>query len=311
MIKRDHSFQFKITLQGLRPPIWRRIVVPSSYTFWDLHVAIQDAMGWLDYHLHLFRIRNPTNGVRVEIGIPSGEQFWDEPEPLCGWAVPIASYFTLSNRRATYLYDFGDGWQHSVVLEEIVPLEGSMTLPVCLAGRRRCPPEDCGGIGGYERFLEILGDTSHEEHEDMLVWAGGSFDSGQFERAAIQFDDPYERWQLAFESDPREFETNGLGVGVDQRVPVAMSLEDRQLITEPTAVDGELVMSNMTPQASSFWDSLPDREKTLFLNNVWCSACCTSRTIMRYKGRIEDGSLILEGECGTCGAAVARLVEGS
>ena len=105
--RREHSLQFKITLKGLRPPIWRRILVPSSYSFWDLHVAIQDAMGWLDSHLHLFRIRSPTDGKRAEIGIPLDDPFSDLPEPLAGWAVPVASYFTLSNRKATYLYGPG------------------------------------------------------------------------------------------------------------------------------------------------------------------------------------------------------------
>jgi hypothetical protein len=264
--------------------------VPSSYTFWDLHVAIQDAMGWLDCHLHEFRMRSPTGGPLVEIGIPSDEDFWDRPEPLCGWEELIASYFTLSNRTATYVYDFGDGWEHSVVLEEIAPLEGSMVLPVCVAGRRRCPPEDCGGTGGFERFLEIMGDASHPEYEEMLAWVGGAFDPSEFDRAAVRFDDPYERWQFAFESDPEWIEA----------AP----------IMEPTLVVAEAGSSKMTPQARLVWDSIPDRVKMLLLNSVWCSACGKARTIVRYEGRIEVGDLILEGVCGTCGGAVARLVEG-
>ena len=239
--RRNHSFQFKISLKGLRPPIWRRILVPSSYSFWDLHVAIQDAMGWLDFHLHLFRIRSPTDGKRAEIGIPLDDPFSDLPEPLAGWSVPVASYFTLSNRKATYLYDFGDGWEHSVVLEEIAPRADTSILPMCLAGRRRCPPEDCGGNGGYEHFLEIIGDASHEEHADALTWVGGSFDPGQFERASIQFDDPRSRWQRAFRAEPGESKTAPVRVGVDERIPVVISLEDRQLIVEHTFADPDLV----------------------------------------------------------------------
>ena len=207
----DHSFRFKITLKGLRPPIWRRILVPSSYTFWDLHVAIQDAMGWLDYHLHAFQIRNPVDQTLTEIGIPFDEPFLEEPEPLLGKTTPIASYFTLSNRTATYLYDFGDGWKHSIVLEKIAPLEEPTTLPTCLAGRRRCPPEDCGGVGGYERFLEIIRDASHEEYEEMLAWVGGSFKPEAFQKAAIRFDDPEERWRRACENEHPQLSVGDLG----------------------------------------------------------------------------------------------------
>lgn len=238
--RRDHSLQFKIALMGVRPPIWRRIRVPAGYTFWDLHVAIQDAMGWLDYHLHEFEIRNPVDRRVARIGIPDDDSFSDQPELLPGWAVPVVSYFTLSNRSATYLYDFGDDWRHSVVLEEIAPLESPMTLPECLAGRRRCPPEDCGGIGGYESLLEILADPSHEDHEDTLTWVGGSFDPEGFDKAAVRFDDPDERWRRAFDREPEEVVPEPIRVGVDERVPVAITLEERQLVTEHTLADPEL-----------------------------------------------------------------------
>ena len=115
----------------------------------------------------------------------------------------IADYFTLSNRTAAYVYDFGDDWQHSVVLEEIAPLEDAGTLPVCLAGRRRCPPEDCGGAWGYEHLLAVLADPSHEEHEDLLAWVGGRLDPEEFDRAAVRFDDPEERWRRAFNEDQK------------------------------------------------------------------------------------------------------------
>lgn len=237
----DHSLQFKITLKGVRPPIWRRIQVPSSYSFWDLHVAMQDAMGWLDYHLHAFQLRSPAGGPRVEIGIPSDEPYLDLRETLPGWEIAVPNYFTLSNRRATYLYDFGDGWKHSVVLEKIEPLEDSRTLPVCLSGRRHSPPEDCGGIGGYRRFLEIIGDPTHEEHEDMLVWVGGSFDPEHFDKNSIRFDDPHERWRLAFEYESGEIETGRIRVGVDERIPVALSFADRQLIMDYAFGEPDLV----------------------------------------------------------------------
>ena len=197
----DHILQFKVTLRDIRPPVWRRIQVPCTYTFWDLHVAIQDAMGWLDCHLHMFSIRNPVDGTRTEIGIPVDDPFMDERPQLVGWEVPIANYFTLMSRKATYDYDFGDNWQHSVVLEQVAPADASASYPACVAGRRRCPPEDCGGVFGYERFLEIVRDPTHEEYEGTLTWAGGGFDPEGFDRARVSFDDPEKRWNIAFGED--------------------------------------------------------------------------------------------------------------
>lgn len=114
--------QFKISLLGIRPQIWRRIEVPDTYTFWDLHVAIQDSMGWLDYHLHEFEIPNPETRQPDCIGIPDDE--WDDDrEVLAGWRTPIDSYFSLKNSLALYKYDFGDGWEHEVRLEGIAARE--------------------------------------------------------------------------------------------------------------------------------------------------------------------------------------------
>jgi len=182
-------YQFKITLMGTKPPIWRRIQVPKTYTFWDLHVAIQDAMGWLDYHLHEFEIVNPKAGLKVNIGIPDDE-FGREVTP--GWEAKIADSFSLENRRSVYTYDFGDDWRHKVELEKILPKEKGVKYPICITGRRACPPEGCGGVWGYSDFLEIIRDPEHEEHEEMLEWAGGAFDPDHFDAKEVSFDSlPY------------------------------------------------------------------------------------------------------------------------
>ncbi|GAB6887558.1 plasmid pRiA4b ORF-3 family protein [Desulfothermus okinawensis JCM 13304] len=151
-------YQFKITLKGIRPPIWRRIQVPETYTFWDLHVAIQDAMGWEDYHLHEFEIINPSTGLKVRIGSPD-EDFYREV--LLEWKQKIADYFSEENPVANYIYDFGDGWEHKVQLEKILPRKNSINYPVCIKGRRACPPEDCRGIWGYKELLEVIKDPAH------------------------------------------------------------------------------------------------------------------------------------------------------
>lgn len=189
-------YQFKITLKGIKPPIWRRIQVPETYTFWDLHVAIQDTMGWLDYHLHQFEMVSPSTGMKVEIGIPDKESGWGR-EILPGWKQKIADYFSIENRSADYTYDFGDNWEHTIKLEKIFPRDKKIDYPICIAGKRACPPEDCGGIWGYENFLEIISDPDNEEYEDMIEWVGGEFDPEHFDVKEVSFDDPDKRRKIA------------------------------------------------------------------------------------------------------------------
>ena len=196
MRKFDQIFQFKIALKGIRPPIWRRIQVPSTYSFWDLHVAIQDAMGWTDCHLHSFEFGLRTKGIRESIGIPDPD-FPDEDDMLPGWKIPIAKLFSMSNPSADYIYDFGDDWEHKVVLESILPRDGSVQYPRCIAGKRACPPEDCGGVWGYEELLEIQADPSHERHEEIMEWLGDPIDPESFNHAEVDFDDPAERRRMS------------------------------------------------------------------------------------------------------------------
>ena len=192
--KFDQVYQFKITLRDIKPPIWRRIQVPETYTFWDLHVAIQDAMGWSDYHLHEFEIAAPSTDLKVNIGIPD-EDFGREILP--GWKQKIADYFSIENRSADYTYDFGDNWEHTIKLEKIFPRDKNIDYPICIAGKRACPPEDCGGIWGYENFLEIISDPDNEEYEDMIEWVG-EFDPEHFDVKEVSFDDPDKRRKIAF-----------------------------------------------------------------------------------------------------------------
>jgi len=190
-------YQFKISLKDVKPPVWRRVQVPKDYSFWDMHVAIQDAMGWLDCHLHEFTMVDPSTGRKAQIGIPDDE-FERDRDTLPGWECDIAKYFALDKRLAVYTYDFGDNWRHSVRLEEIVPREKDIAYPRCLAGRRACPPEDCGGPWGYEALLQILGSPGHEQHEEMRLWVGDDFDPAAFSAGKVSFDDPLSRWMVAF-----------------------------------------------------------------------------------------------------------------
>lgn len=194
----DTVFQFKITLRHIRPPIWRRIQVPAATSFWDLHVAIQDAMGWLDYHLHEFRITPAPGRPSLHIGIPDDDPFLGAVPVLPGWEIPVRKHLGWPTARALYTYDFGDDWKHDVVLEKVLARSPGVEYPVCVAGRRHRPPEDVGGPGGYLRFLEAIRDPEHEEHESYLEWVGGSFDPEEFSPAEVVFDDPAERFKIAF-----------------------------------------------------------------------------------------------------------------
>ncbi len=200
-MKRDQIMQFKIQLKGIRPPIWRRIQVPGDYTFWDLHVAIQDAMaGWEDYHLHEFKIKVPGKAGKICIGIPDPDGY-DFHEVLPGWEIPITRYFTDEKSKVLYIYDFGDGWEHTVILEKFLQPEPGVTYPRCIAGRRKCPPEDCGGPYGYESFLKAITDPKHPEHKEFLEWYGGEFDPNDFKPEDVHFFDPKEWFKIRIGDD--------------------------------------------------------------------------------------------------------------
>jgi hypothetical protein len=193
--------QFRVVLREIEPPIWRRIQVPATYSFWDLHVALQDSMGWLDCHLHAFHIGDPESGSSIEIGIPDDDGFEDQEPCLPGWEVPIGDFFVKPGDRALYAYDFGDGWEHSVVLEAIAERVPRKRYPVCIAGERACPPEDCGGVPGYEELLQVIQDPSRDDHEEMLRWLGRRFEPDVFTPSKVKFDNPAKRWNMAFASE--------------------------------------------------------------------------------------------------------------
>lgn len=191
-------YQLKVALNGIRPPVWRRIQVPANYTFWDLHVALQDSMGWLDCHLHEFQVQNPSSGLEERIGTPAEE----DPELLGvvhpGWKRYISDYFSLENPKAQYMYDFGDDWQHTLTLEKILSREKGKQYPLCMKGKRACPPEDCGGVSGYENLLKIIADPNHEDYDEWKERLEEDFDPEDFDSKSVGFDDPRARWDLAF-----------------------------------------------------------------------------------------------------------------
>ena len=197
-------YQFKITLLGIKPSIWRRIVVPASYSFWDLHVAIQDSMGWLDCHLHAFYFRPLPTWDRIQIGIPD-DDFGGEIEIWPGWEKFVYDFFTELGKTAEYEYDFGDKWEHEVTLEGILVKEENRKYPQCLDGERACPPEDCGGIPGYYNLLDTLEkEPLSDEYLNTAKWLENHhinyfpYVPKKFDPLSVKFDNPQKRWKTAF-----------------------------------------------------------------------------------------------------------------
>ena len=167
-------YQIKVTLLGTSPPIWRRLLVPANVTLAQLHDVLQTAMGWDDGHMHEFsigkrRIGRPDPEDRL-MGMPSVEN-------EC--TVRLYGILGRVGSKAIYTYDFGDTWEHGIVLEKRHPVEQNITYPVCTDGQLGCPPEDCGGIPGFYELVEALNDPNHERHEEMPDWIG-DFDPQAF-----------------------------------------------------------------------------------------------------------------------------------
>jgi hypothetical protein len=163
-------YQLKVTLRGVRPPIWRRILVPSHITLGELHEVLQNAMGWTNSHLHEFVVGKRSFGPPV-MGL--------EAEDESG--VRLDEWLAKPKDQMTYVYDFGDDWQHQVLLEKVLEPEPGVRYPVLVAGKRAAPPEDVGGVFGYAEFLDALADPSHPEHEEYLDWVGDGFDPEAFD----------------------------------------------------------------------------------------------------------------------------------
>ncbi len=161
-------YQLKVSLRGAKPPIWRRILVEDTVWLPKFHDVLQIVMGWTGSHLHQFIAAN---------------QFYGVPDPDFDFTrIRDEKKYRLSHilkkekESIIYEYDFGDGWEHEITLEKILPYDPNLSIPQCLKAKGACPPEDVGGIWGYYDFLEALSDPSHPEHDDYKEWAGGDFD---------------------------------------------------------------------------------------------------------------------------------------
>jgi len=172
--KSNQIYQIKVTLDDTHPPIWRRILVPAHTTLLKLHDILQIVMGWEDYHLHMFTIEgsiygDPANNEYGDLGTIDEANY------------KLSQVIYQEGQRLSYEYDFGDSWDHTLLVEKILPPQEGVRYPLCLKGKRACPPEDVGGVWGYENFLEAIRDPNHDDHEEYLTWIGGKFDPEAFD----------------------------------------------------------------------------------------------------------------------------------
>jgi hypothetical protein len=175
--KTDEVFQIKITLQGIDPPIWRRIQTKDC-TLEELHALIQVTMGWEFDHSYRFNI----GGVDyADLNMTSDDEVEDASDAKLSEVLPARNH----RPRFLYEYDFGDEWIHQLIVEERLPPEEGVKYPICLAGQRARPPEDCGGPWAYPDFVEAVSNPGHRRHEEILEWVGGDFDPKRFDLEAV------------------------------------------------------------------------------------------------------------------------------
>jgi len=167
-------YRLKVTLKGSKPPIWRRLEVPGNITLAKFHQVLQVAMGWTDSHLHQYIIANTYYGTPN----PGFDLFGKTKNERKFMLQQVA---LREKMKFLYEYDFGDSWEHEILVEKILPMTEERRHPVCLKGVKACPPEDIGGLWGYYDFLEIMQDPKHPEHEEILEWIGDQFDPEYFD----------------------------------------------------------------------------------------------------------------------------------
>jgi hypothetical protein len=165
-------------LRGATPPIWRRLEVPADISLARLHTVIQIAFGWDDSHLHVFDTPYGSFGTAdADLG--------HRPET----SVTLEQVAPAANSTLRYTYDFGDDWDHDILVEEVLDHNETAGYPRCTGGRRAAPPDDCGGIWGYAELVEVLNDPADQEHKDRLEWLGlddaAEFDPDRFDAAAV------------------------------------------------------------------------------------------------------------------------------
>jgi hypothetical protein len=173
----QNIFQLRVALRYIKPPIWRRILVPDNLLLGDLHPLLVCVMRWGGYHMHAFRFGggfNPIEYSTHDMVMECGPRVLDED------SVSLNQLIRRKGQTFSYEYDFGDSWQHEIKVEKILPYDPAVALPVCLAGERACPPEDCGSFPGYANILRVLAKAETDGDRELLEWLG-PYDPEEFD----------------------------------------------------------------------------------------------------------------------------------
>lgn len=180
-------YELRVTLKNIKPPVWRTFAVPGSMKLNVLHDVLQTVMGWTDSHLHMFRSGRQIFELLREDGMDDFPSFGFDPPPppMDEREVSLNEVLGKPGDKFTYLYDLGDSWEHTVKLEKIKLADPGTALPLCLKGKRSCPPEDIGGPWGYASFLEAIVNEDHPQHEELTDWLDGDFDPEYFDAKEV------------------------------------------------------------------------------------------------------------------------------
>lgn len=173
----NQIYQVQIELADSKPKIWRQLLIPSDMLLTNFHKVIQTSMGWTNSHLHQFIKDKKFYSVELE-----DDDFWDDSTSIDYKKKKIRVSDLLPKEKKTmiYEYDFGDGWEHLITLEKILPVEEGQKYPICVAGEMACPPEDCGGVWGYAEMLKTIQQPEHEDYNDTIEWLGEDFEPEYF-----------------------------------------------------------------------------------------------------------------------------------
>jgi len=252
--KERRIYQFRVELPPISPAIWRRIRVWEDYTLGQLHRVLQVTMGWENYHLYEFRI----DGDMYRDPHPENER-----EILNAKAAKLRGVLGGAGTEFEYLYDFGDGWRHNIVLESIVSPEPGELCPRCVGGERSCPPEDVGGPYGYEEYLHAMANPKHGRHKEMMEWRG-PFDPEAFsiEKVNETLEKKFRprrkptareesRKRLTLSPEEREVlqrvlsgaefrENKPIRIKPGEKVPLGLTERERELILKYTSADEDL-----------------------------------------------------------------------
>ncbi len=272
-------YQFKVTLRYIEPPIWRRFQIEDYMTFEDLHGTLQIVMGWEMSHLYAFHVGKEMI-TDAESLLEMGERGREADE------TPINQLLKKQGDTCTYTYDFGDSWEHNLVLEKILPADPDLEYPVCLDGARACPPEDCGGIPGYLEILETLKKPKSKAYKELMEWLEDDFDPEAFDAAAVneEIAESFEEWDEDWDED-----------------------DDDDLDLPPGFNFSPDMIQQMAQTLLSAMEEMPE---AVISGPLVCPQCHQPTEMVKAKVNPAETEMIYRGQCGRCGAEMALTFTG-